>query len=112
MGIITNLLNKTASIYRRTRTTDGQGGWTIGYSLVETASVRVSPKSGSEQEIAATDDRKITHSVYSLTTADIERGDKLVIGDLSLEVLDVKEPSLLGHHYEIDCVEWQKEVSA
>jgi hypothetical protein len=33
-------------------------------------------------------------------------------GDLQVEVLGVREPSLAGHHWEIDCLERQIEISA
>ena len=108
--MVRNLLNKTASIFRKTRTSDGQGGFTESYISQGSCLVRVSPNSGSESEIASLENREVGYTVYALTTADVERGDRLVIGDLSLEVLSVIEPSLMAHHYEIECIEWQKEV--
>lgn len=110
--MVENLLNKTASIFRKTRTSDGQGGFVESYVSQGSCLVRVSPNRGSEREIASLEDRQVAYMVYTLTTVDIKRGDKLVIDDLSLEVLSVVEPSLAGHHYEIECIEWQKAVSA
>jgi SPP1 family predicted phage head-tail adaptor len=108
--MVTNLLNKTASIFRKVRTSDGQGGFVESYESQGSCLVRVSPNTGSESEVASLENRQVGYKVYALTTVDIERGDKLIIGDLSLEVLSVVEPSLMAHHYEIECIEWQREV--
>ena len=106
---INRLFNKTASIYSKSRTDDMQGGWIIDYGVIGTTKVRVSVLSGVEKQYAGETDRRITHKVYANPDSNIVRGNKLVIGNLSLEVLDVKEPSLANHHIEIDCIEWQSE---
>ena len=110
--MIINLLNKTASIFRKTRTSDGQGGFIESFVSQGSCLVRVSPNGGSEGTIAASEKREVGYKIYTLTTVDIQRGDKLIIGDLSVEVLSVIEPSLMAHHYEVDCIGWQKELSA
>lgn len=106
-----SLLNNIFTIYRRTRTSDGQGGWTITYSEVEDAEGRIRPASSEERSVAQQEERDITHVLYLLTTADVERGDLVVYGDLQVEVLGVREPSLAGHHLEVDCLETQEEVA-
>ncbi len=105
-----NLLNNTATVYRDgTPTSDGQGGWTSTNGSVANISVRVSVGGGSEKRIAYLDARQITHVVYCMPGSNVKRGDKLVIAEknLELQVLDVKEPSLMGHHLELECREIQ-----
>jgi SPP1 family predicted phage head-tail adaptor len=107
-----SLLNNSFTVTRRKRTSDNQGGWKIGYASVGTVAGRIRPATSAEQEIAMQEGRHLTHVLYTLATADIERGDRVTCGDLTVDVLGIREPSLAGHHYEIDCEEWQKEVDA
>jgi SPP1 family predicted phage head-tail adaptor len=106
---ILSLFNNTFTIERRTRTSDGQGGFTIGYSSQGSVSGRVRPASGREREVAAQEGREISHVLYTAADEDVARGDRVTCGDLILEVLGVREPSKAGHHLEVDCVEQQKE---
>lgn len=109
---ITSLFNNTFTIERRTRTSDGQGGFTIGYSSQGTAEGRIRPASGREREVAAQEGREISHVLYLAADEDIVRGDRVTTGDLIVEVLGVREPSEAGHHLEVDCLERQAEASA
>jgi len=106
---ILSLFNNTFTIERRTRTSDGQGGFTIGYSSQGSVTGRVRPASGREREVAAQEGREISHVLYTAADEDVARGDRVTCGDLILEVLGVREPSKAGHHLEVDCVERQKE---
>ena len=106
-----SLLNNEFVHERRTRTDDGQGGWSIGYSSQGTVRGRIRPASSQEREVAMAEERRITHVFYTLADEDIERGDRLTCGDLMVEVEAVREPSLMGHHLEVDCAEVQQEVS-
>lgn len=113
MNIVFNsLLNNDVVISRRRRTTDGQGGWVIDYVPVGTVRGRIRPASSSEREVALREEREVTHVLYVGAAADIERGDRVVVGDLTVDVEGIREPSLAGHHLEIDCSERQPEVSA
>lgn len=109
---IKSLYNNTLTIERRTRTSDGQGGFTIDYSSLGTADGRIRPASDREREIAAQEGREITHVLYIDAEEDIARGDRVTTGDLTVEVLGVREPSLAGHHLEVDCLERQVEQTA
>lgn len=109
MGIFESLLISTFTVERRDRTWDGQGGWAISYEAIGTVEGRIRPASSSEREIAATEERQITHVLYTLTDEDITRGDRLTCGDLVVEVMGIREPSLMGHHWEIDGLETQYE---
>jgi head-tail adaptor len=106
-----SLLNNSFVVTRITRTSDGAGGWTVGYTAVGTYEGRIRPASGQEREVAAAIERQISHVLY-LECEDIERGDVVTCGDLSVEVMGIREPSQAGHHLEIDCLERQREVSA
>ena len=100
-GLVGTLLNNTFAVERRTRTHDGQGGFTVGYSSVD-ANVegRIRP---------AAEGRDVSHVLYVVDGEDIERGDRVTCGDLVVEVLAIREPSLADHHLEIDCLERQVE---
>lgn len=112
MTVFESLLNNTVTVYRRTRTADGQGGWTVGYSEVGDVDGRIRPASSEERTVAQKEQRDITHVLYLVATgADVERGDLVVCGALQVYVLGIREPSLAGHHLEIDCLESQVEVA-
>lgn len=111
MTVFESLLNNTASIERRRRTGDGQGGWVIDYVPVGTAAVRVRPASAGEREVAQAEGSDVSHVLYAVYGADIERGDRVTVRDLVLAVLAVREPSLAGEHIEVDCTERQVEAT-
>ncbi|ADU50167.1 phage head-tail adaptor [Thermaerobacter marianensis DSM 12885] len=97
-----HLLNETVQIQRRTRTSDGQGGWKEGWQDVGTARVRIRPASAREREAGAVTEALLSHVVYALDGADIRRGDRLVrASGETLAVISVRQPSA-GHHLEID----------
>ena len=105
-----SLLNKTATVFRDTNSSDGQGGWEITSGSITNIPVRVSPVSGNDNQIAYLETRQITHMVYCLSDADVSRNDKLVIDGIGLEllVLEIRNPSLASHHLEIECREFQR----
>jgi len=109
MSVFESLLNNTFTVERRARTGDGQGGWTISYSASGTVLGRIRPATANERVVADAEQEQITHVLYVLAGTDIARGDRVTCGDLVVEVLGVREPSEAGHHYEIDCLERQKE---
>lgn len=104
-----SLLNHTFSISRRDRVSDGQGGWAITWADAGTVEGRIRPASSAEREAARQESRAISHVLYVVSGSDIVRGDRVETEDLTAEVQGVREPSLVGHHLEIDCLEVQKE---
>ncbi len=108
--VFASLLNHVFTVTRRTRTSDGQGGFTIGYAAAGTVNGRMRPASSNEKEVASAMQRNISHVLYVEVDADIERGDRVTFDGLSVDVLAIREPSLMGHHLEIDCLEVQKET--
>lgn len=110
--IFESLLNHTFAIYRRERTPDGQGGWSITYVANGSAEGRMRPASSAEREVAAAEQRQISHVLYVVHGEDIARGDLVVGGGITVDVQGVREPSQAEHHFEIDCMETQREVTA
>ena len=96
------------TISRPTRVSDGQGGWAVGYADAGTVSGRLRPASSTERVAAAQRQAEISHVWYCSTAADVRREDWITVGDQTVEVTAVREPSHKGHHLECDCVEIQK----
>ena len=111
MTVFESLLNHTFTVKRRRRSPDGQGGWSIDYVEIDPAQGRIRPASSREREIAQQEGREISHVLYVVAGSDIERGDRVIYSDLTVDVEAVREPSKAGEHLEIDCVERQVEVS-
>jgi len=111
MGVFESLLNNTFVISRRTRTFDGQGGWIMAYLPLGTIKGRLRPATSQEREVAALEERYITHVFYCVEGEDIARGDTLSGDDITVDVMGVREPSRADHHLEVDCAEQQPEVS-
>lgn len=109
MSVFESLLNNTFIVERRARVDDGQGGWTITYIASGTVEGRIRPATANERLVADAEQQQITHVLYVLAGEDIARGDRVTCGELTVEVLGVREPSKAGHHYEVDCLERQKE---
>lgn len=116
MSVFLGLLNSTFTVERRSRVSDGQGGWIITYVAVGTVAGRIRPATSNERLVADSEEQQITHVLYTDAGADVARGDLVTAsggpGELSMtvEVLGVREPSLAGHHWEIDCLERQDEA--
>jgi SPP1 family predicted phage head-tail adaptor len=111
MTVFKSLLNHIATGKRIRRTSDGQGGWSIDYVDIGSEEVRIRPATSIERLEAMQQQREITHVMYAAYGADIARGDRWTIRDLTVEVMAVREPSRAGEHLEIDCLEEQQEVS-
>jgi head-tail adaptor len=109
MGVFASLLNHTFTVGREVRTSDGQGGWAISYQAIDPVVGRLRPATGAERTVAASEERQISHVFYCLADADLERGDRVEYGGVQVEVLGIRQPSLAGHHLEIDCLE--REIS-
>ena len=102
------LFNKSASVNRRTRATDSQGGHTKTYALSSTENMRIKPASAAERLIGEQSQALFSHVGYARPGADIARGDQLVINSITYDVIAVKDPSLSGHHQEFQLQEVHK----
>ena len=109
-AIFESQLNHTFTIMRRERTSDGQGGWPILYGDSWSAEGRMRPASSAEREVAAAEQRQISHVLYVVAGTDIARGDLVIGGGIMVDIQGVREPSQAEHHLEIDCMETQREV--
>lgn len=110
MSVFESLLNHTFTVERRARISDGQGGWRVIYVSGGTVEGRIRPANTNERVVADSEEQQITHVLYTLAGEDVLRGDRVTCDDLVVEILGVREPSLAGHHYEIDCLERQQET--
>jgi len=106
------LLISTFTVSRPTRASDGQGGWLMAYVDVGTVAGRLRPASASERTAAQQEQSKISHVLYCAADVDVQRGDLVTGAGNTVEVLAVREPSHMGHHWELDCLETQKEPAA
>lgn len=122
MSVFVSLLNYDFFAVRMARVSDDQGGWLVGFVDLPPILGRLRPATSREREVAAQNQRVITHIFYCETDANLARGDyispsAIVIDDGSLRSADIivqvegnREPSTSGHHYEIDCIEYQFEA--
>lgn len=109
--VFQSLLNRMFVIYRRDRISDGQGGWIIVWAESGRVPGRARPASSTERQIAQAEEREISHVLYTEVGEDIHRGDMVESGAFRAEVTGVREPSLAGEHFEIDCLVRQGEVT-
>lgn len=109
MAVFQSLLNHEFSVSRLSRVSDGQGGWTESLVPAGTLRGRMRPASSQEREAAALAERQISHVLYTLAGADIQRGDTVTLGALSVQVDAIREPSQAQEHIEVDCLERQVE---
>lgn len=109
MGVFESLRNNTFSVERRLRVSDGKGGWTIAYESAGTIEGRIRPTTLKERLVADSAEAQISHVLYCAADEDVARGDRVTVGDLTVEVLGIREPSEAGKHWEIDCLERQDE---
>lgn len=108
MLVIESLYIHTLAHFRPTRTSDGQGGWAIAYADLGNLVGRLRPASASEQTVAQQEQAKVSHVLYCATTEDVQREDLFSLAGRYVEVIAVREPSHMGHHFECDCREIQK----
>jgi head-tail adaptor len=106
-----SLLNVTATIQRKTRTSDGAGGWSEAYQTIGTEPARIRPASDQETTLAAQREAILTHVAYFALGVDVARDDRVLYVApnsevLTLTVRGVREPSQ-PHHLQVDCEEVQ-----
>ncbi|HUW11702.1 MAG TPA: phage head closure protein [Anaerolineae bacterium] len=109
MGLIATLFNHTFTVTRKTRASDGQGGWTQTYGSVGSVSGRMRPASATEKVAAAQRQAEISHVLYTAADENIVRGDRVAGEGRTWDVTAIREPSHAGHHLEIEAVEIQIE---
>jgi SPP1 family predicted phage head-tail adaptor len=110
MSVFTSLLNHTFVVSRKVRLADGQGGYPFEHTSIDAQNGRLRPASSSEKEAAMREGREITHVLYTLAGANIQRGDQVTANGLTVDVLAIRNPSQANEHWEIDCKETQLET--
>ena len=109
MSVFESLLNNNFTVEHLGRLPDGQGGFTAIYSGAGAVSGRMRPQNAAERTVADSEEAQISHVFYTVAGEDILRGDIISLGDFSVEVLDIREPSQADEHWEIDCISRQYE---
>ena len=106
---IEHLFNALFTVSRPTRASDGQGGWAVSYVEAGTLRGRLRPTSAAERSVAQQEQARVSHVLYCAAEADLRRGDLVSGAGQTVEVVAIREPSHAGHHWEVDCLEIQKE---
>lgn len=96
--MIAHLLNRTPNLWRKVETSDGMGGTTVDWQDQGTVDCRWSSPSPQEREAAAQQGVEVTHTVYLLPDATVQREDRLVDGGTTIEITSVTVPSVSSHH--------------
>ena len=94
---VDHLLNKDAASQRPAYADDGQGGDTETFPSNVSFRIRISNPTGSEQVIGGREDAVVTHVGYCRPDIDVERNDRLLVGDFRFDVLMVLPPSKAHH---------------
>jgi len=108
---ITRFFNQTLTSARPARASDGEGGWTVSLVPRITTPLACSARPLSYKELAQANqiDAQITHRVYVVAGADVQRDDVLTLsGGLVAEVDIVRNPGQVGRHLEIDVISRQR----
>lgn len=105
MSLVDHLLVSALDVYRRTRVSDGQGGYGFTYSLLETGRpVKVDQASARERAEAEQAGASMTHKIYQSNEADVQRGDEFRQqgSEKVYRVNNVVEPSHAGVYRRAD----------
>ncbi len=105
--IIQIYLNSAMRLYAPVDVSDGQGGFIRTFNLIGTIPCRVVPKGAGERVIGAESGQQVGYTIFCNADAPIKRGQRGEAGELNLEIMGVREPSLMGHHLEVDARQWQ-----
>lgn len=104
-----SLLNNEFDLYELANTHDGQGGFVKSHVFFGVVRGRIRPNSPSNSLFGQQLQQKVTHTLYLASPSSIERGWAVGWGGMMFKVLAVRQPSLAGHHLEIDLEMFQRE---
>lgn len=99
------LLISDFEVFRKKRTPDGAGGFETELESKGVIKGRLSIRSTTisrDYTRAMQDIAAYTYILFTLTGEDIEKDDIIVGEGKELRVIIVKEPSHMGHHWEIE----------
>ena len=103
------LLNNTFTVSVKARASNGQGGWVVTWEEAGSVEGRMRPASATERLNAAQRQAMLSHVLYVDADEAIQRGNRVSDGERTWDVIAIREPSLAGHHLEIECQEIQLE---
>ncbi len=109
MTVFGSLLITEFAPYRKARASDGAGGWSEAYVPMATFQGRYRPLNATERIAADKAEARIDGVLYCGAAVDIARGDIVTGGGITAAIVAVREPSLAGHHLEVDCRQTQPE---
>ena len=101
MRISRSLLNHTLTLQTITRTDDGAGGYTEGWTDSTSFRARICPVSAREQLLQDKVTPQATHHVYC-DYMTITEDNRIKWGSKYLEILGIRNPSQASGHLEID----------
>ena len=111
MSLVSHLLKQRADVYRRTEVSDGQGGVSYSFVLIESnRKVKIDQASAHERFVAEQAGSSLTHKVYQKHDADIQRGDEYRQGSLVYRVEYLIGPSTPGVYRRVDVELIQEEL--
>ena len=98
-----SLLNSTVNIQRRTKITDGAGGFTPGWANIATnVPCRIQPMSGGEQTLYRKENTEVTHKLFFETDVTFAEEDRIVFGTKKFDIELVRDIDELSHHLEVE----------
>ena len=100
------LLNKSITIKSKTQTKDSQGGFTWTWSTGTAAKSRLRQRNVKELSTADRNAEIGDYVLYVLKNVSIVRGNQVIYGSRTFDVIAVNDPHEMGDHKEI----WLKEV--
>ncbi len=104
--MIKNLYIHDLQIQRKVVERLSDGSFQESWQVVANIKGRVVPASLQVQEFyAAAKDLKNVRYIVFCDVEDIQENDIILFGEKQMKVINVREPSHMGHHLEIDCEE-------
>lgn len=98
-------MTDTATIWRMAATPDGAGGETVAWTADGTVACQLAVISTTERQVAATEGVEVTHTVKMPVGSGVGRGDRLVVGPVTVEVVSVDT----GTHVTVDRAQAREE---
>lgn len=103
-----SLLNQTFTLWRKGRMSDGAGGWLETLTQVATFQGRLSGGRPTQKLSGAKWPAHVEWTLFLEAGLDVRRHDIIEGAKKRLRVVGVREPSLMGHHLEIEVEEDQE----
>jgi head-tail adaptor len=98
------LFDKTGTIYRIQKTKNALSGRSESVVKVGITPCRVSTYKAKDTERFDREKQAFipTHTIYTPADVDVRNDDRIQVEEWIFEIKDVRNPSLMGHHFEMD----------